>query len=113
MGPRRGATKKRGGSVGPRAPDRMPAVARERTISEIIREQVQGFPDRPGADQVTLYAGMCVGGPFDGKPLYHGEPVCKVAMNSGKVVTWFGPPNAEIVVHEYRYADDWWVWTLT
>jgi hypothetical protein len=87
-------------------------VARERTISEIIREQVQGFPDRPDPDRITLYSGLCFGGPFDGKPLYHGEATCKVAMNSGRVVTWCGPPTAEISVNEYRFEDGRWLWTL-
>ena len=62
---------------------------------------------------MTLYAGIAQGGPFDGKPIYHGLQTVKVARNklTGKVVSWFGPPTDEIRIDEYRYViENRWIW---
>ena len=59
---------------------------------------------------VTLYAGLCQGGPFDGKPLYHGEPVKRQAIEGLKARLWVGPETEEIRFGEYRHDGDKWIW---
>ncbi len=80
----------------------------------MVREQVQGRVGDTHPNRVTLYSGRCEGGPYDTKPIYHGEPVIKVAIdaNSNKVVTYFGLPNLAIKIGEYRYSEGKWVWSF-
>lgn len=88
-------------------------VARERTVSEIVREQLQGFPDRPRPDQVTLYSGLCEGGPSHGLPLHHGTPVFRVFRNreTWRTVTRSqeAPADDEVRVDEYRHENGRWI----
>lgn len=73
---------------------------------------MQGFPDHPRPDQVTLYSGICEGGPYHGKPLHHGLSLMKVARLKigGKVVTWFGSETEEIRIDGYRHQGGRWIW---
>lgn len=59
---------------------------------------------------MTLYSGICEGGPYHGKSIYHGLPIFKVAMQGSKVVTWFGGSTPQIAVNRYRHQDGRWVW---
>lgn len=65
---------------------------------------------RPG--QVTLYRGLCEGGPYHGRPLYHGLPLRKVARSKEtfKVVSWIGDETDKIRIDEYRHDGDRWIW---
>jgi hypothetical protein len=58
----------------------------------------------------TLYSGIALGGPFDGKPIYHGLPVMKQAHVGGRYITWFGPPTDTIEVGEYHHDGKRWIW---
>lgn len=59
---------------------------------------------------MTSYSGTCEGGPYHGKPIYHGKPEVNVAIQKGKVVTYFGPATEEIKIGRYRHEKDRWVW---
>jgi len=59
---------------------------------------------------MTLFHGKCVGGPFNGKSLYHGEPTIPVSMRGDKVLTYFGEPTNEIKVGSYECVNDEWIW---
>jgi hypothetical protein len=73
---------------------------------------VQGHAGGPRPDQVTLYAGICEGGPLHGKPLYHGLPTFEVArLKAGlKSVTWFGHETDEVRLDPYVHEDGRWIW---
>ncbi len=66
----------------------------------------------PHPDQITLYSGICEGGPYHGKPLHHGTALIKVARlkTGGKVVTWFGGETEEIRIDGYRHQNGRWIW---
>ena len=57
-----------------------------------------------------LVSGICEGGPYHGKPIYHGVDRINVAMIGPKVVTYFGKSTAEITVHSYRFSEGKWIW---
>jgi hypothetical protein len=61
---------------------------------------------------VTLYSGICDGGPYHGKPLHHGLPQHRVARlkESFKVVTWFGDATDAIRIDEYHHEGGRWTW---
>jgi hypothetical protein len=61
---------------------------------------------------MTLFSGLAVGGPYDGKPLHHGTQVLKVARLKigGKVVTWFGGETELIRIDDYRFSKGRWIW---
>jgi len=59
---------------------------------------------------MTLFHGKCIGGPFHGKSLYHGEPRMEIAICGGKVVTYFGVTNEEIQMGSYECENDAWIW---
>lgn len=59
----------------------------------------------------TKYSGIAVGGPYDGKPIHHGEDVYRVAIRSdGKVVTWFGSSTPDVTVRRYVFKKGKWIW---
>lgn len=59
---------------------------------------------------MTRYQGTCVGGPFDGKPTYHGLPVMPVAIKGMQAITWAGPETDDIKYGYYRHEGDRWIW---
>lgn len=73
---------------------------------------MQGYPDRPRPGQVTLYAGLCEGGPFHGRQLYHGTPRLEVARDriSFKIVGWIGGETGGIMVDHYAHESGRWTW---
>jgi hypothetical protein len=73
---------------------------------------VQGVAGDERADRITLYSGLCEGGPFHRKPLYHGEPLRRIARNkiSFKVVSWIGEATDEIRIDAYHHEDGRWIW---
>lgn len=62
---------------------------------------------------MTLYSGICEGGPYHGKRIHHGLTSIKVAMQGPKVVTWFGPSTDTITVSLYVYRKGKWIWEGT
>jgi hypothetical protein len=63
---------------------------------------------------VTLFSGICEGGPLNGKPLHHGEPVWHSATLNGKSVT--RPQQAKKIGDEkeikwftYHHKGDRWI----
>lgn len=59
---------------------------------------------------MTRIRGICEGGPYHGKPIYHGTPIVRVAIENGKVITWFGRPTSTIKIGEYHHDGDLWIW---
>lgn len=89
-----------------------PAPLVERTASEITRDRLRDYALGPGPDRITLYRGICEGGPHHGKPLYHAEPVMRIARNkiSFRMLTWAGDETDEIRIDHYHHEDGRWMW---
>lgn len=62
----------------------------------------------------TMLAGKCVGGPLDGKMLYHGEPIYQIGKDrlskNRLIIGYQGLPTRDIMVGSYRYSDGAWHW---
>lgn len=63
------------------------------------------------ADRALLpkCSGLCRGGPYDGKPLYHAEPSFRLAYQHGKLISWCGPATDEITIAWYQFRDGEWI----
>ena len=60
--------------------------------------------------RVPFNKGICRGGPFDGRPLYHHGPSCRETFRDGRPVTYFGPAAEGLKFGWYLFEGGEWIW---
>lgn len=61
-----------------------------------------------------MLSGTCAGGPCDGLPLHHPEPLCEFYMRAGRLITFSRAPGGllppDVTAGAYEFEGGEWRW---